>query len=104
MLSKRFDQTDQHHNATESGCRACELSLALSEHVDRFQHSWQTDALRYFLQGMPGGAGGMLQQGATEEKGENARLVSCAKHLCFLLRWQKNMGFLCRLPLLVRWQ
>ena len=32
--------------------------------------------IRYEIQGMPGGAGGMLQEGATEEKGENARLVS----------------------------
>ena len=38
----------------------------------------------------------MLQQGATEEKGENARLVSCAEHLYVLqvavLRRQKSIG------------
>lgn len=34
--------------------------------------------MKILPQGMPGGSGGMLQEGATEEKGENARLVSTA--------------------------
>ena len=78
---KLFDQTALLHNAKESGCRTCGLIKALSDHGDQVQQLLQTEALRYSLQGMPGGAGGMLQQGATEEKGENARLVSCAENL-----------------------
>lgn len=43
------------------------------------------------IQGMPGGAGGMLQEGATEEKGENARLVSICSSLLQYMQYIERM-------------